>query len=120
MDSDGSSQLQNDYPTIMRILHDLAQKSNHLWAKHSAVVVRGGNIIAKASNKDYKHAECKALDALWPSERRGSTVWSVRWRRSGGWAMAKPCYDCEKYLKQNGVKKVIYSDDFGNLNTMRL
>ena len=54
------------------------------------------------------HAETRLARKLTP----GSTVWVARVsRRTGGWAMAKPCPNCERRLRSAGVDRVVYTID---------
>lgn len=98
----------------------LAPKARHKWAHHVAIVMRGGNIIATSTNYDSTHAEVAALNNLWPSERRGTKVYSIRVSRSGQFAMAKPCPNCERYMRESGVKTVYYTDPNGIMVMERL
>jgi deoxycytidylate deaminase len=98
----------------------LATKARHGCYKHAAIVVRGGAIVATGVNHDEQHAEVVALKCLWPSERRGTKVYSLRLRRSGTLGMAKPCPECEAFMREAGVKLVIYTDRLGNWARMRL
>jgi deoxycytidylate deaminase len=93
----------------------LLPKATHKCHKHAAVVYRGGAIVAMGYNHDEVHAEVSALNKLWPSERRGTRVVSIRMSKGGNLRLAKPCVDCEAYMRANGVKMVIYSDNNGNM-----
>jgi deoxycytidylate deaminase len=75
---------------------------------------------AIAHNFNDHHAEVNALQQLWPSKRVGTKVYSFRWRRDGTLGMAKPCPKCEKYMRDNGVKIVFYSDNTGQIKKMKL
>jgi pyrimidine deaminase RibD-like protein len=94
--------------------------ARHGIYKHAAVVIRGGSIISIGVNHDQVHAEVAALKKLWPSERRGTKIVTLRLRKSGGLGIAKPCPACEQYMRDNGVKAVTYSDVDGNMQRMRL
>lgn len=86
--------------------------------KHVAFVIKGGAIKAVGLNFT-RHAEVAALLTLFPSERIGVKIVSLRIRRDGSFAMAKPCKACEAYMRLSGVKKVTYSDASGKLVTER-
>ena len=98
----------------------LAGKARHHSHKHAALVYKSGALVAQGVNHDEVHAEVQALKKLWPSERRDTTVVSIRMTRGGVLGMAKPCIACEAYMREAGVKKVIYSDNDGQMQTMRL
>lgn len=96
------------------------QKSNHKQHRHAAFVVSGGAIVAFKSNFNKVHAEVRALECLWPSMRKGTKVYSIRFRKDGTFGNAKPCPKCEEYLRQNGVKTVFYTNTEGRLQKMKL
>jgi cytidine deaminase len=98
----------------------MSYRARHKWAFHTVAVMRGGNIIAIANNRDQTHAEIGALNSLWPSERRGTKVYSIRMTKTGQFKMARPCDACWRYMKESGVKVVYYSDDNGEMQTERL
>jgi cytidine deaminase len=98
----------------------LFNKARHPAHRHAVIVYRGGNIVAMGANHDTTHAEVAALNTLWPSERRGTKVVSLRMRRDGKLGMAKPCAKCEDFMRENGVKTVVYSDANGEMVRMRL
>lgn len=98
----------------------LAGRSTHALFHHAAIVLKGGAILSTGYNFGYQHAEIQALQALWPSKRRGTRVWSLRFTKTGRLANAKPCQDCERFLRENGVKVVYYSDQYGDIVKMKL
>lgn len=60
------------------------------------------------------HAEARLARKL----DRGAVVYVARIRADGSFGSAKPCANCEKVLRQKGVKKVYYSlgdDEYGVL-----
>lgn len=87
----------------------LAAKSLHPVAFHAAIVKRGGAIVAAGYNGGIIHAEMHALKKIWPSERVGTTIWSIRITRGGRLAMARPCDKCMEFIKESGVKAIVYS-----------
>lgn len=55
------------------------------------------------------HAECRLARKLTPD----SVIYVARINASGEMAMARPCPDCERVLRNKGVRKVYYSiNDF--------
>jgi cytidine deaminase len=101
-------------------MRKLFGRSNHPCHKHAAMVFRGGNLVSSGSNHETVHAEVQALKKLWPDHRAGTTVVSIRMTRGGVLGMAKPCAACEKFMREAGVKKVIYSNALGQMEKMRL
>jgi hypothetical protein len=98
----------------------VARGARHKLHRHAALVFRGGALVSVGVNHDYTHAEVAAVNALWPSERRGTRVLSVRLRRNGTVGIARPCVDCQRYLRTQGVKSVDYTNQDGEIERMRL
>lgn len=86
--------------------------------RHIAFVIKGGCIKGVGLNLT-RHAEVAALLSLYPSDRYGVKVVSIRVRKDGSFAMAKPCKDCEAFMRRHGVKKVVWSDSNGVFHTER-
>jgi pyrimidine deaminase RibD-like protein len=87
--------------------------------RHVAVVFRGGSILAIGNNVS-RHAEVAALSKLFPSERAGTTVLSMRIRKDGSFANGKPCANCMAYMIGEGVKKIEWSNSNGAIIKERL
>lgn len=104
----------------MALAKRVAQATSHGWARHSAVVMKGGAVLSMASNTPSAHAEQRALDRLWASRRRGARVLSVRVNARGEFALARPCAGCMAYLRANGVTTVTYTTDAGVLEMVRV
>lgn len=98
----------------------LCSQSGHHQHHHAVIVVVGGAIKAMGYNHSVKHAEVTALSKMWPCERKKAKVYSYRWGHQGRFAMAKPCPNCEKYLRQNGIKTVYFTNNDGVLERMKL
>jgi len=107
-------------PNLKKLGHKLSKQSGHSWARHAVIVIRGGNIISTGYNHAAIHAEWNALNALWPSERKGTTVISLRFTKTGNLACARPCPKCLKFMLDNGVKCVKFSDSEGKMVKVRL
>lgn len=102
--------------------HEIAQTSL-CRQKHGAVVIRNGNVVSFATNKDINlvdnldeqhvkahasvHAEVAALSRV--SNPRGCTVYVSRAMKSGEPGYSKPCARCQKYLDEAGVKRVVWT-----------
>lgn len=99
---------------------EIAKRSTHRSYKHGVIVTKGSSILATGFNHGTIHAEYHALNKLWPSKRRGVTVWSVRITPGGRLSCAKPCPKCQKLLIENGIKKVIFSTHKSTIETMKL
>lgn len=98
----------------------VARRSTHREHRHAAVVERGGAYLAMEANRNHRHAEVAALRKLWPSERRGVRVWSLRWTRAGNLALAKPCAACQEAMRAAGVKAVYFSTATGEIAVLKL
>lgn len=105
---------------MLSLARKLTKRSTHHFAFHAVIVQRGGAVVATGYNHGTIHAERNALGQMWPSERKGCRVWSIRVTRGGRLAMAKPCDLCESYLRANGIKTVWYSKDDGTIERMKL
>lgn len=92
---------------MMKLLERVAMKSPHPIHKHASLVVKGGAILAFGYNHDNRHSEVVALSKLWPSKRRGCTIINLRVKRNGEFGNSYPCARCQKFLLDNGVRKVI-------------
>ncbi len=108
-----------DNPAFKRALKSCSD-SDHKTYFHGVAVVKGGAITAFSSNYRRIHAEVRALSKLWPSKRNGTKVWSIRITPGGKLACAKPCNNCEKFLREHGVKSVFYTTAIGSIEEMRL
>lgn len=89
---------------------------------------KSGNIIASATNRIYNglpespfsiHAEkylIRKLKKLHAFERFGDIrVLVVRLAKSKGWAMAKPCQNCEKSLRDYKIQGVSFTSENGSI-----
>jgi deoxycytidylate deaminase len=88
--------------------------------RHVAIVTRGGCVLSVGVNSGVHHAEMVALWELFPANRKGVTVMSLRIRKDGSLAMAKPCPACTRNMREYGVKKVVYSISDGTLVKERI
>ena len=109
--------LRMNVNTLVRLART---KSRHAAHKHAVLITRGGAIVAFGVNHAETHAEVAALNSLWPDQRPGTRAVSIRLRRSGTLGMAKPCLECQKYMRKNGVKSVMYTDSEGKWSYLKL
>ena len=115
----------------------VASQSTYGKIKHGAVLVKGGNVINAAFNKENfcsfgkrfrnpnagtatLHAELGTVLGLDRSVTRGCTVYVVRVNRRGEYRMSKPCDMCEAALRHCGISKVFYSTNEEELEQMKL
>lgn len=104
----------------IRIAYREAAKSRHHQHKLGAVLVKGGKPIAVAHNFSHVHAEHACLNQAWRSDVDGATMVVVRVRKNGTIGMARPCALCMKRLIQAGIKKVLFTNESGKLEIIRL
>ena len=102
---------------LSRAIKLAAKKSRHKMHKHAVLVLKSSNIIAIGVNHEEVHAEISALKKLSPQRRKGTKIISIRLRRGGVLGLAKPCKECEKFLRDNGVQAVTYSNNDGSMTT---
>ena len=115
----------------------IAQQTEFKEYKHGAVLVRGGTVLNTSCNKNkYKawanrfrkkqrghatvHAEIGAILGLDRSITEGGTIYVVRVGRDGHLRNSKPCPMCEAAMQFVGIKKVIYSNEYGHIEHMRI
>ena len=101
---------------------------------HLAAILRRGKSVIKVGENTFKthprfkriypdgthgshmHAEMNVLRFAKP----GDTLEVLRFKKSGGRAMAKPCEQCMKHIRESGIKKVRYTNSDGEWETMRI
>lgn len=98
-----------------------AKLSPHRWYRHSAIIVKGGAIIAVAHNHNTIHAEIAALHRTDPKALRGAAIWSLRVTPSGqDVAMARPCAKCMAALQSCGIRTVYFSTSSRTIRMLRI
>ncbi len=101
----------------LKLARKVSAKSDHKHSFHAALVFKGGALKSFATNRGYRHAEVAALNKLWPSERKGCTLLSVRFTKTGLIANAKPCDECQKAIDEAGIGSVWYSTETRELRS---
>ncbi len=99
---------------------------------HSSIIVCKGRILAEGYNSPGRkifgchvpsvHAEVSVIHKLCNHKHKHSklTLIVVRYNRQGNLCNSKPCYYCADLMKKIGINKVIYSDNDGNLVTIKV
>src|ERR1700723_3260155 len=105
---------------FLNLAKRIARKSSHNSFFHSAILIKGSNILSMAPNRGTKHAEIGCLDKVWSSETKNCIILSIRITKGGLLANAKPCPNCEQALRLAGVKKILYSTANRQIEEMRL
>lgn len=100
-------------------------KNSDCRHKHGAVLMAGGRVLSVGINSNRNdpsvigdaqlkysvHAEIAALRSWGGTNLKNATIYVARLGRSGDPMMSKPCENCQKALKEAGVRKVIYTID---------
>ena len=109
-----------------------ASSSNHTLHHHVAFVFYKGSLLAYAVNKDWRHAEERAIRKTFIWKRylhggkkplakiRGAIVWSFRVAKDNIIRDAKPCETCEDKMRELGIEKIYYSDPTGDIRCLIL
>lgn len=98
-----------------KIALKLCEDSDHTKHKMAAVLVKGGAVVSKATNRQLwgAHAEKRALHA-----RRTRRAWAnggtLYVARLGG-RMSRPCEACLNVLRKLGIDKVVFANWDGHL-----
>lgn len=98
-----------DTPISDKRVRALAKKSDHKWAHHVAVITSGRTIVAVGYNKGEIHAEQMAVRKMRFLGLEGTRLYSLRIRRDGRMGASRPCTDCEKIIRESGIKVIFYS-----------
>ena len=62
------------------------------------------------------HAEMNVLRFA----KAGDTIEVLRFLKTGGLAMAKPCPHCMKYMREAGIKMVRYTNEEGEWEQLKV
>lgn len=113
----------------LRLAESFANRSNYERWPVGSVLVRGGRLLAGASNdlrnpattegipfeECSTHAEMAALRRV--KRAQGSTIYVARVLRTGVLGLAKPCSRCQKELVSAGVRQAIWTIDGNSYGT---
>ena len=64
------------------------------------------------------HAEVDACMGIPDDVLEGSEIYVVRLTKTDKWAMAKPCEICQKFLADAGIRRVYYSNENGEMESL--
>lgn len=112
--------MRKNNPPYITLLTKVAAKSNHRQHRMAALLMKGGKVIDVHENNDHIHAEHAVLNRAWRSGANGTTLVVIRIKASGKLGMAKPCQICQARMASAGVKKVIYTNDAGSVEVLRI
>ena len=120
----------------------IASKGEHHF-KVAALLVRGGRILNIGLNRNKTdpmfaldpslnrnvgplrkvnklHAEMCALDDMDPKLIRGADMVIIRASPKKGVGLARPCSICMRVLKEAGIKRIHYTEDYTGMTTEKL
>lgn len=101
---------------------------------HLAAILKRGKKVVKVGENTFKthprfkrrypdgthgshmHAEMNVLRFARP----GDTLEVMRFLKTGGRAMAKPCAHCMKYIREAGIKEIKYTNLEGDWECMKI
>lgn len=110
--------------------------SSDLIALHAAVLVDGSRIISVGYNKPYKpqivrniknahpnlslHAEVSAIKNSHREDLKDSTLYVARlFKDKQTIGLSKPCKYCQRVLLDFNIRKVIFTTETGELNSIK-
>ena len=117
--------------TALRLAIKKAYASEHTF-KVGAVIFKGGQILNSSCNKNktnpirVPHKSCinklhAEMAAIRNCNTEGASILVIRLdKRDYSLTMAKPCPDCEFFIREAGIKKIVYSDFDGKLISERV
>ncbi len=107
--------------SLLRLAPKISERSTNRSFIHICFAVRGGSIVSIGFNHDKIHAEQVCLNRIWQNKRQNLTLVSLRLTRSRTkLAMAKPCDECMKLIKESKIKKVLYSTPERTIETLKI
>lgn len=116
---------------ILDNLYNYASNINSTKNKHICVILHGKKIISYGSNSQYGvrlsnskfspslHAEQQACRCI-KTNYRNMTILVIRLNSEGKLCNSKPCKNCCEIMRLHGIRKVIYSNEHGKLESYKL
>ena len=121
---DGLSPIDHHIDTrtrmAMRLVNRHVHKCKHKQHKLVAFLMRSGNIVAVGCNHSHRHAETDVLEKAKHHGTEGTTLVIFRVRKNGSIGMSMPCSDCMRQLVEAGIRNIVYSDNNGQMNTIKV
>ena len=107
-----------------------AKKSPYI-NKLGALAICKGKLVGRGFNKAKRHAashkkyghyfiHAEVAALLSCANTSTDTIFVVRLRRDGKLSMSKPCEKCQKFIRDCGVKRVIYLNWDGEFEEMKI
>ena len=115
----------------------IATKSDYGKFRHGAVLVKGNSVRNISCNKHRHcsfgsrfrdkdcgdatlHAELGAILGMDRSTTTGATVYVARINKNGDARNSKPCAMCQAAMEYVGIRRVVYTDEEGDVVSMKL
>ncbi len=93
--------------------------------RHGCVVLRNGKVISTGFNYPRlriinktrlscsTHAEMSAILSL--KNKKANSILVIRINKDGQLCDSKPCQYCFNFIENSGIKKIYYSNEYGNI-----
>lgn len=122
---------------FLKIAARIAEGSGNRDYRHGAVLVKGGSVVNTACNnlrfvnwanrfRDHgcghatHHAELGAVLGVDKAVTKNAVIYVARIGRQGHHRLSKPCPMCMTIMQHVGIKKVVYTVDDGEYETINL
>ena len=102
----------------IELLRNLASNST-MKHRHACAIIKNDKLFSVGVNKYLNIKQCKIslhseIDAMASCKNlKGKDILIIRYSSDNKLRMSKPCVNCLKQIKKNGIKKVYYSNDDG-------
>jgi deoxycytidylate deaminase len=115
---------------FIKLAIQISELSDHRM-RMGAVITKGNRIMGVGNNKRKSHpkqinhhtfkiaqglhAERSAIINAKRKDLSGCTIHIARLTKCGEPAMAKPCDQCMAYIKETGIKRIVYTNQEGKI-----
>lgn len=99
---------------FLELAREISRQSTSIQQKMASIVVRSGKIISIGINRNFSHAEARALRPH--MDLRGCDIYVSRWNGK----TSKPCPACQTKILDAGINRCYYIDVHGNTIEERL
>jgi|ERR1700690_441576 len=86
----------------LRLAQEISKQSTSIQQRMCAITVRGGKIITVGVNRNFSHAETRALRPH--MDLRGCDIYIAR----RNFRISRPCSECQKKIIKAGIRRAIY------------
>ena len=99
---------------FLNLAREISRSSTSIQQKMAAIVVNSGKIVSIGINRNFAHAEARALRPH--MDLKGCDIYISRWNGR----TSKPCPDCQDKILAAGINRCYYIDVKGNTIEERL